>query len=223
LNTRLRHIAILLTLAATPALSALRTREFANLPQRPLNAALAGQSAHTMPIQAAALTNPAFLGYGDQNTFFAGGVFSSQLYGFYADGALFSPYGGLTLSAEYFKADDQTGALSFSYGSFLSRRIATGLAVTPRYTTGGGQQAFGLGVDPALLFDSKWHANVAGNDGGGALFAHGIFAHAESGNTYWRYRSSRETFGAPWAHDGPLPEFSTESGCSCFNVWYRRF
>jgi len=167
LNTRLQHIALLLTVATAPSLWALRTREFANLPQRPLNAALAGQSAHTMPIQGAALTNPAFLGYGDQNTFFAGGVFSSQLYGFYADGALFSPYGGLTLSAEYFKADDQTGALSFSYGSFLSRRIATGLAVTPRYTTGGGQQAFGLGVDPALLFDSKWHANVAGNDGVG--------------------------------------------------------
>lgn len=161
----MRQFAFLLPWALTAALAAARTRDYAHLPQRPFNAALGGQSAHTMPMQGAALVNPAFLGYGDQNTFFAGGVFSPQLYGLYADGALFSPYGGLTLSAEYFKADDQTGALSFSYGSFLVRRVATGLSVTPRYTTGGGQQAFGLGIDPALLFDSKWHANVAGNDG----------------------------------------------------------
>ncbi len=143
------------------------TREYAHLPQRPFNAALGGQSAHTMPMQAAALINPALLGYGDQNTFFTGGVFSPNLYGFYADGALFSPYGGLTLSAEYFKAQDQTAALSFSYGSFLSRRVATGLSLTPRYTTGNGGHAFALGVDPALLFDSKWHANFAGSDGFG--------------------------------------------------------
>ncbi|WP_041948286.1 OmpA family protein [Turneriella parva] len=170
----MRYLALLPVVALFSQLGALKTRDFAHLPQRPFNAALGGQSAHTMPTQAAALVNPAFLGYGDQNTFFTGGVFSPHLYGFYADGALFSPYGGLTLSAEYFKADDQTGALSFSYGSFLSRRVATGLAVTPRYTTGNGQQAFGLGIDPALLFDSKWHANLAGNDGLG-LYSPTIF------------------------------------------------
>ncbi len=170
----MRHLGPLLALALISQLSALKTRDFAHLPQRPFNAALAGQSAHTMPTQAAALVNPAFLGYGDQNTFFTGGVFSPNLYGFYADGALFSPYGGLTLSAEYFKAEDQTGALAFSYGSFLSRRIATGLTVTPRYTSGAGQQAFAFGVDPALLFDSKWHANFAGNDGLG-LYSPTVF------------------------------------------------
>jgi hypothetical protein len=124
-----------------------------------------------MPTQAAALVEPGVSGLWRPEYFlYRWCIFVRNLYGFYADGALFSPYGGLTLSAEYFKADDQTGALSFSYGSFLSRRVATGLAVTPRYTQPvRGQQAFGLGIDPALLFDSKWHANVAVTTGWGSI------------------------------------------------------
>lgn len=128
----------------------------------------------SMPVQAGAAVNPALLGYGEQNAFFAGGFFGPGLMGFYADGALFSPFGGLMLSAEYLKADDKTAALSFGYGSFLSRRVATGLSVTPRYTAGSAGNAFGLGLDPALLFDSKWHTSFAGNDGWG-LYSPSVF------------------------------------------------
>lgn len=128
----------------------------------------------SMPVQAGAAVNPALLGYGEQNTFFAGGIFGQGLTGFYADGALFSPFGGLMLSAEYLQARDKTASLSFGYGSFLSRRVATGLSITPRYTTGDAGNAFGLGLDPALLFDSKWHTSFAGNDGWG-LYSPSVF------------------------------------------------
>lgn len=143
------------------------TADYGHLSLRPLNQALAGQLMQSMPVQAGAAVNPALLGYGEQNTFFAGGFFGPNLSGFYADGALFSPFGGLLLSAEYLQAADRTASLSFGYGSFLSRRVATGFSITPRYSAGDTGSAFGLGLDPALLFDSKWHMSFAGNDGWG--------------------------------------------------------
>lgn len=132
-----------------------------------------------MPVQAGAAVNPALLGYGEQNTFFAGSVFSPNVVGFYADAALFSPFGGLLLSADYLIADDTTAALSFGYGSFVSRRIATGLSITPRFTAGNGRQAFGLGFDPALLLDSKWHKSFSGNDGWG-IYSPSVFLRTQN-------------------------------------------
>jgi hypothetical protein len=150
------------------------TADYGHLSLRPFHQALAGQMTQSMPVQAGAAVNPALLGYGEQNTFFAGGFFGPGLMGFYADGALFSPFGGLMLSAEYLQAADKTASLSFGYGSFLSRRVATGFSITPRYTTGDAGSAFGLGLDPALLFDSKWHTSFTGNDGWG-LYSPSVF------------------------------------------------
>lgn len=167
--------ALLLLLTGVPAgATGLPTADYGHLSQRPFQQALGGQMMQSMPVQAGAAVNPALLGYGEQNTFFAGGVFGPALTGFYADGALFSPFGGLLLSAEYLKARDQTGALRFGYGSFLSRRLSTGLSVSARYTKDDTGSAFGLGLDPALLFDSKWHTSFAGNDGWG-LYSPSVF------------------------------------------------
>ena len=165
---------LLLALPLCPTRAERPTADYGHLSLRPFHQALAGQMAQSMPIQAGAAVNPALLGYGEQNTFFAGGFFGPGLMGFYADGALFSPFGGLMLSAEYLQADDKTAALSFGYGSFLSRRLATGLSLTPRYVTGSSGQAFGMGLDPALLFDSKWHTSFAGNDGWG-IYSPAVF------------------------------------------------
>jgi hypothetical protein len=154
-------------IAAGTSIYSLGTRDYANLPLNPYNAGLAGQSAHGIPTQAAATVNPAFLGYGDQNAFFAGGYYGSALTGFSLDGALFSPFGGLTMTADYLKADDEAVGLRFGYGSFLSRRIATGFTLSPRYVKSSGGNAFAFGLDPSLLFDSKWRMAFSGNDGVG--------------------------------------------------------
>lgn len=168
-----------LIFALTMPLRAEFTRDYLNLALRPFNAAIAGQTGHSMPAQAAAMVNPAFLGYGDQNAFFAGTLQSSALQGYFAEGALFSPFGGLTLSAEYLRAQDQNFALSFGYGSFLSRRIATGLSLTPRYVMTDSNRAFGFGIDPALIFDSKWHTSVGENDGVG-VYSPSLFVRTQN-------------------------------------------
>gem|GEM_PF-1616636 len=170
--------AILPMLTLSP-LAAEYTRDYLNLPLRPFNSAIAGQAGHNMPAQAAALVNPAFLGYGDQNTFFGGTLQGAGIQGYFAEGALFSPFGGLTFSGEYLKAQDQAFAMSFGYGGFLSRRVATGLSLTPRYVYSDAAQAFGFGIDPALLFDSKWQTSIAGNDGIG-VYSLSVFVRTQN-------------------------------------------
>ena len=170
--------AILPILLLSP-LAAEYTRDYLNLPLRPFNSAIAGQTGHSMPSQAAALVNPAFLGYGDQNTFFGGTLQGSGIQGYFAEGALFSPFGGLTFAAEYLKAQDQAFAMSFGYGSFLSRRVATGLSLTPRYVYSDTAQAFGFGIDPSLLFDSKWQTSIGENDGVG-IYSPSVFVRTQN-------------------------------------------
>ncbi|MBL8034356.1 MAG: hypothetical protein JNJ69_11675, partial [Leptospiraceae bacterium] len=131
--------------ALTSPLFAEYTRDYLHLPLRPMNSAIGGQAGHNMPAQSAAMVNPAFLGYGDQNAFFAGAVMGPALQGYFAEGALYSPFGGITMSGEYLQAQDQAFALSFGYGSFLSRRVATGLSLTPRYVRTDSENAFGFG------------------------------------------------------------------------------
>jgi len=162
-----KSILPLLILCGSNALIAANTKDYLTTPLSPYNAAIGGQQAHTMPVQAAAVVNPAFLGYGTQDAFFASGALSSDITAFSLAGALYSPFGGLTMAASYLQADDKSAALQFGYGSFLSRRVATGLSITPRYTNSGSAQAFGFGVDPSLLFDSKWHTAFSGGDGFG--------------------------------------------------------
>lgn len=168
-----------MSLSAASTLAAAATRDYLTLPLRPFNAAVGGQVSHHIPVQAAATVNPAFLAYGDQNAFFAGGIFGQGLMGFFADTALFSPFGGLGIGADYLQADDKSAALNFSYGGFLSRRVATGLSLSPRYTTTGSAQAFGFGIDPSLLFDSKWHTAFAGNDGFG-IYSPSVFVRTQN-------------------------------------------
>ncbi len=178
----LRHVytfAAALPFLAFSPLAAEYTRDYLNLPLRPFNSAIAGQTGHNMPAQAAALVNPAFLGYGDQNTFFGGTLQGSGIQGYFAEGALFSPFGGVTFAAEYLKAQDQSFALSFGYGSFLSRRLATGLGLTPRYVYSDSARAFGFGIDPSLLFDSKWQASIGGNDGVG-IYSPAVFVRTQN-------------------------------------------
>lgn len=182
---------------------ALPTKDYAHLSLRPFQFGLAGQMAQTMPVQAGAAVNPALLGYGEQNAFFAGSIVSPSVLGFYADAALFSPFGGLMLSAEYLSADDKTAALSFGYGSFVSRRVATGLSVTPRFTSSDTGQAFGFGVDPALIFDSKWHATFAGNDGWG-VYSPSVFLRTQ--NLALPFGESA-LLASPSAHVGVLTGF----------------
>ncbi|HRP68995.1 MAG TPA: hypothetical protein PLY93_05635, partial [Turneriella sp.] len=144
---------------------AIGTADVLFLPWRPFNAAMGGQATHSLPIESSAATNAAYLGYGQQNSFFLGFLWGNAFTGFFLDTALFSPYGGLGIGADYFKADDQTAAVRFSYGSFLSKHVGTGLTVTPRYTSAGKDQAFGFGIDPSLIIDSKWYKSMIGNDG----------------------------------------------------------
>lgn len=144
-----------------------KTRDSLHVPNFPLNGAIAGQTGYTIPTQAAATQNPVYLSYGEQNALFAAGIFGPNIRGFQFGGALFSPFGGLALSGEYLAAEDKTFALRFGYGSFITRRFATGVSLTPRYTTDSGKGAFGLGLDPSLLFDSKWHTSFGQNDGFG--------------------------------------------------------
>ncbi len=172
-------LAAILPILALSPLAAEYTRDYLNLPLRPFNTAIAGQTGHSMPAQAAALVNPAFLGYGDQNTFFGGTLQGSGIQGYFAEGALFSPFGGLTFAAEYLKAQDQTVAMSFGYGSFLSRRVATGLSLTPRYVYSDSARAFGFGIDPSLLFDSKWQASIGENDGVG-IYSPSVFVRTQN-------------------------------------------
>lgn len=163
-----------MSLGLAGGLAAARTAEYLALPLRPFNAAIGGQVSHNIPVQAAATVNPAFLGYGDQNAFFAGGMVAQNFSGFFADAALFSPFGGLGLGADYLQADDKSGGIHFSYGSFLSKRVATGLKLGARYTTLDNKQAFGFGIDPSLLIDSKWHTAFTGNDGFG-IYSPSVF------------------------------------------------
>ncbi|MFO1524414.1 MAG: OmpA family protein [Turneriella sp.] len=100
------------------------------------------------------------------------------LQGYFAEGALYSPFGGITMSGEYLQARDQAFALSFGYGSFLSRRVATGLSLTPRYVRTDSENAFGFGIDPALLFDSKWH--LAAADDGFGIYSPSLFARTQN-------------------------------------------
>lgn len=146
-----------------------------------MNLGVGGQLGYSLPTQAAAMANPAYLGYGDQNTFFAGGLFNNSLSGYFFDGALFSPFGGLAFSANYLQAEDKNFALGFAYGSFLSRRIATGLSLTPRYVVSDVSQAFAFGIDPALLFDSKWHKSFGESDGFG-IYSPSVFARTQNLN-----------------------------------------
>lgn len=175
----MRALTIFAAILALSPLAAEYTRDYLNLPLRPFNSAIGGQTGHNMPAQAAALVNPAFLGYGDQNTFFGGTLQGSGIQGYFADGALFSPFGGLTFSGEYLKAQDQAVAMSFGYGSFLSRRVATGLSLTPRYVFSDTAQAFGFGIDPSLLFDSKWQVSIGENDGVG-IYSPSVFVRTQN-------------------------------------------
>lgn len=168
-----------MSLAAIGSLTAAQTRDYLGLPLRSFNAAVGGQVSHNIPAQAATAVNPAFLAYGDQNAFFAGGILGQNLMGFFADTALFSPFGGLFLGAEYLQADDKSAALHFSYGGFLSKRVATGINFNPRYTTLDNKQAFGFGINPSLLVDSKWHTAFTGNDGFG-IYSPSVFLTAQN-------------------------------------------
>ncbi len=172
----LRRISLftIMSLCAATSLAAERTANYLSLPLRPFNAAVGGQVTHNIPVQAATAVNPAMLAYGSQNAFFAGGIFGSNLTGFFADTALFSPFGGLGLGVDYLQADDKSAALNFSYGGFLSKRVATGLSLSPRYTTFDSRQAFGFGINPSLLIDSKWHTAFGDNDGFG-IYSPSVF------------------------------------------------
>lgn len=158
-----------------------KTRDYMNLPLRPMNLGVGGQLGYNLPTQAAAMMNPAYLGYGDQNAFFTGGLFNNAISGYFFDGALFSPFGGLAFSANYLQAEDKNFALGFAYGSFLSRRVATGLSLTPRYVVSDASQAFAFGIDPALLFDSKWHKSFGETDGFG-IYSPSVFARTQNLN-----------------------------------------
>jgi len=151
-----------------------KTRDHLNLPIFPMNAATAGQTGYTIPTQAAATQNPVYLSYAEQNALFTSGVFGPNLGGFLFGTALFSPFGGIAVSGEYLAAEDKTFALRFGYGNFLTRRFATGISIAPRYTTNGSQGAFGLGIDPSLLFDTKWHKSFGENDGFG-IYSPSVF------------------------------------------------
>ncbi len=143
------------------------TKDYAAVSLRPLPWGVAGQRAQTFLPQASGPISPALLGYGEHNTFFLGGLYGPHLSGLFADGVLFGPYGGLSFSIEHFEAADQTTALRFGYGSFLTKHVATGVTITPRFTQFKNQNAFGLGLDPMLLFDSKWFFSFDGSDGWG--------------------------------------------------------
>ncbi|MBV6492182.1 MAG: hypothetical protein LDLANPLL_00173 [Turneriella sp.] len=142
-----------------------RTADILSLPWRPFNAALGGQVSHSLFVESTAATNAAYLGYGQQNSFFFGTLLAAKAKGGFFDTTLFSPFGGLGLGVDYLEAGDMSAALRFSYGSFLTKHVATGLSLSPRYTTDSKNQAFGFGIDPALVIDSKWYKAFGKNDG----------------------------------------------------------